>query len=128
MDNDWMSDAGDEWAHMWMFDAGDEWDRIQREEDGQIMDPMDEAKENRLIEEGLTTSELDITIPDTIAEGDAQTVDHYVNKVKDNLKGMKNALHMAQFAYHFEASEDPLEDAKWEYLGKNDPPVLDEDF
>lgn len=106
MDNDWMSDAGDEWAHMWMFDAGDEWDRIQREEDGQIMDPMDEAKENRLIEEGITTSELDITIPDTIA----------------------NTLHMEQFAYHFEASEDPLEDAKWEELGKNDPPVLDEDF
>jgi len=99
-----------------MFDAGDEWD-------GQ-MDPMDVAKENRLIEEGLTTSELDITIPDTIAEGNAQTIDHHVNKIKDDWKAVKSVLHRAQFDFHFEASEDPLEDAKWEDLGKNDPPVL----
>ena len=89
---------------------------------------MDEAKENRLIEEGITTSELDITIPDTIAEGDAQALDHYVNKVKDDWKALKGVLHKAQFVYHLEASKDPLEDAKWEDLGKNDPPVLDEDF
>ena len=45
------------------------------------IDPMDEAKENRLIEEGITTPpELDITIPDTIAEGNAQTLDHHVDK------------------------------------------------
>ena len=87
------------------------------------IDPMDEAKENRLIEEGITTPpELDITIPDTIAEGNAQTLDHHVDKTKDKWKEIKSVLHMAQFVQHFEASEDPLEDKKWEDLGKNNPP------